>query len=161
MYVFFDFSKEKKTQWKEFSSFRKRQNDQSKAKKYEAQEWERSIWERIRKEASVRWPSLTEPFASHSQGQGPTLKQPASITRALCCVFNSPVKSINSYPSDWLELINMAMQDANGRWGRSEMPCQTLALQGQNCSNLCCAEPDDRIAVIVCCQDTPLYCLDI
>lgn len=51
---------------------------------------------------------------------------------ALCCVFNSPVKSINSYPSDWLELINMPVQDVNGRGGRSELLCQTPALQGQN-----------------------------
>lgn len=90
--------------------------------------------ERSRKEASVRWPSLTEPFTSLCQGQGLRLKHPASITHALCCVFNSQVKSINGYPPDWLELINMAMQDANGRWGRSETPCQTLVLQGQNSS---------------------------
>lgn len=99
------------------------------------------------KRGSVHWPSMRKLFTTHSQGQGPTLKQLASITRTLCCVFNSPVKSINGYPSDWLKLINMAMQDANGHWGRSETPCQTVALQGQNCSNVSCAEPGDRAVV--------------
>lgn len=86
---------------------------------------------RSREEASVRWPSLTETITSYCQGRG--LKHQAPITHALCCEFNSQVKSINGYPPDWLELINMATQDANVRWGRSETRCQTPARQGQNC----------------------------
>ena len=78
--------------------------------------------------ADLHWQKHSHPTAK----DGGWSSQPP-ITRALCCEFNSQVKSINGYPPDWLELINMATQDANVRWGRSETPCQTPARQGQNC----------------------------
>lgn len=112
---------------------------------------------RIGRGTCVHWPLLTETFTSDCQGQW--LKQPASIMHALCRIFNSQVKSINSYPLDWLKLINRAMQDTNGHWGRPETPCQTLQSKVKSMANLCCLELDNRTVTIVHCQDTPLYCL--
>lgn len=54
----------------------------------------------------------------------------------------------------------MGLQDANGRWGSSETPCQTLALQGQNCNKFYVVQSQMKEQQLLCTART-LHCIAV
>lgn len=52
----------------------------------------------------------------------------------------------------------MGLQDANGHRGSSETPCQTLALQGQNCSKFYVVQSQMKEQQLLCTART-LHCI--